>query len=257
MNVTTACPDGALQRSLPANGVAKRPGRQAEPASERLDEVRRLAIAHQSCDVGHREGLMAEQLCRVVQPHGAEVRREGRQADLVVGALQLTRRNGEGARDQWEGQWAPVSALDHRPGAQVELSEPLGGRLTVVHGSRCGWSGGDGLASDRRLACGTAVTRRLAAASRRPPAPAYRWHEILQGPGGVRPMLGARRPPHVPPRGRRGARGTDAPALTAHPSLTAADVDGAGPVAADPGRVGLGERGRALARVDVDDALPT
>ena len=169
MNVTTACPDGALQRSLPANGVAKRPGRQAEPASERLDEVRRLAIAHQSCDVGHREGLMAEQLCRVVQPHGAEVRREGRQADLVVGALQLTRRNGEGARDQWEGQWAPVSALDHRPGAQVELSEPLGGRLTVVHGSRCGWSGGDGLASDRRLACWTAVTRRLAAASRRPP----------------------------------------------------------------------------------------
>jgi hypothetical protein len=48
-----------------------------------------LAVADQPRHVGDRERLMGEQLGGVVQPYSAQLSREGGQADLVVGALDL------------------------------------------------------------------------------------------------------------------------------------------------------------------------
>ena len=84
-------------------GVAERPGGDPETAPEGLDEVRGLAVAHQTRDVGHRQRLVGEELGGVAQPHRAQMGGEGGQPDLVVGAFELARRDRQGTSERCEG----------------------------------------------------------------------------------------------------------------------------------------------------------
>ena len=93
-------------RRVATGGVAERPRGDPEAPPEGLDEVRGLAVAHQPRDVGHRQRLVGEELGGVAQPHRAQVGGEGGQADLVVGAFELARRDRQGMSERRRGSVA-------------------------------------------------------------------------------------------------------------------------------------------------------
>jgi hypothetical protein len=94
--------------------------------------MRGLAVAHQPRHVGHGQWLVGQQLGGVAEPHRAQVGGEGRQADLVIRALELARRHGQGMSDRWQGERAAVVAVDDRAGLEVQLGQRLRGCLSVV-----------------------------------------------------------------------------------------------------------------------------
>jgi hypothetical protein len=85
---------------LAAGGVAERSWRDPEAPLEGLDEMRGLAVADQPRHVSNRERLVGQQVGCVAQPDRTQVGGEGRQADLVVGALELAWRGSQRASEQ-------------------------------------------------------------------------------------------------------------------------------------------------------------
>ena len=98
---------------------------------------------------------MGEQLGRVAQPHGAEVGGEGGQADLVVGAFELARRDRQGASERREGQWSAIPALDGHLRADVDLGHELDGGLAMGGGTRAMVLPGHVVVSDKIAPIGT------------------------------------------------------------------------------------------------------
>jgi hypothetical protein len=92
---------------------------------EGLDEMRRLAVADQPRHVGHCERLMGEQLGGVTQPHGSQLGSERRQADLVVGPLELAWRDSECTSECRESERSAVATLEGNLGADVQLGHEL------------------------------------------------------------------------------------------------------------------------------------
>ena len=197
-SLATPCPGGVGHRGLAASGVAERAGRHPEPALKRLDEVRGLAIAHQPCDIGHRERLVGEQLGRVAQPHGPEMGGKGRQADLVVGALELTWRGGQCLSQRGQGKRPPIATLDRDLCANEELGHQLVGGLAMGGAvPTTAWRDHPVL-SDMLLRCGThALTRSTAGILRRstaspvPLSARSRSSTVATSPGSTRATPGS------------------------------------------------------------------
>ena len=79
-----------------------------------------MAVAHQPRHVRDRDRLPRQQLRGGHHAARAEVLLEGLVTELRVGALQLARRAGQGARQRLERQRAAVVARDQHPRQQIQ-----------------------------------------------------------------------------------------------------------------------------------------
>jgi phenylpropionate dioxygenase-like ring-hydroxylating dioxygenase large terminal subunit len=91
-------------------------GREAEAATERAREVRRLAVAHKTRHVGHRDRRLLDEQCR----RGAhapleQVLVKALAAELGIRALHLARRARQRSGHRRQRQMAAVVARHHHP----------------------------------------------------------------------------------------------------------------------------------------------
>src|SRR4051794_34278186 len=114
--------------------------REALVAAEGLGELGRLAVADTARDLAHGQATPRQQLGRALHPDAGEMLAERRAADLGVGALELTARGGDAARDVVEGQVRGVLGLDDLDGI-LEEARPVADCVRALDGHATGTPG--------------------------------------------------------------------------------------------------------------------